>query len=100
MNGQPLMTTLAGSGPQSFSLSASPNAVAIAKGGVGGTSTITIIPVNGFSGTVTLTVSGLPTGVTASFSPNPATSTSTLTLTASKTAKKGTVTGFSSGARK
>ncbi len=77
---------------QSFTLAATPNAVTIAKGGASGTSTVTITPVNGFSGNVSLTTSGLPTGVTASFSPNPATTTSTLTLTASKTAKAGTVT--------
>ena len=75
-----------------FTLSASPNAVAIAQGGASGTSTVTIIPVNGFSGNVTLTASGLPKGVTASFSPNPATSTSILTLTASATATKETAT--------
>jgi len=78
--------------PSDFTLSASPNAVAIAQGGASGTSTITILPVNGFSGNVTLTASGLPKGVTASFSPNPATSTSILTLTASATATKETAT--------
>jgi hypothetical protein len=77
---------------QSFTLSAAPNAVTIAKGGASGASTVTIAPVNGFSGNVTLAASGLPTGVTASFSPNPATSTSVLTLTASSTAKAGTAT--------
>jgi hypothetical protein len=77
---------------QSFTLAASPNAVTIAKGGASGTSTITITPVNGFAGNVTLAASGLPTGVTAAFSPNPATTSSVLTLTASKTAKVGTVT--------
>src|SRR5208283_2083135 len=75
----------------SFSLSASQNAVTITQGGQG-TSTITITPLNGFSGSVTLSASGLPNGVTAAFSPNPATSSSTLTLTASATAAKGTVT--------
>ncbi len=77
---------------QSFTLSASPSAVSIAKGGASGTSTITITPVNGFSGNVTLTTSTLPKGVTASFSPNPATSTSVLTFTASTTATAGTKT--------
>jgi len=77
---------------QSFTLSASPNTVTVAKGGASGTSTITITPVNGFSGSVTLSTSTLPKGVTASFSPNPATSSSVLTLTASKTAKAGPVT--------
>jgi hypothetical protein len=76
---------------QSFSLSASPNAVTITQGSQG-TSTITITPLNGFSGSVTLSASGLPNGVTAAFSPNPATSSSTLTLTASATAATGTAT--------
>jgi subtilase family serine protease len=77
---------------QSFTLAASPSSVSIAKGGASGTSTITITPVNGFSGSVTLSNSTLPKGVTAQFSPNPATSTSILTLTAAKTAKAGTST--------
>ena len=47
------------------------------------TSTITVVAANGFNGAVTLAASGLPTGVTAAFSPNPTTSTSTLTFTAS-----------------
>jgi len=74
-----------------FTLSASPNAVTIGQG-ASGTSTITITPLNGFSGNVKLAASRLPNGVSASFSPNPATSTSTLTLTASETALTGTVT--------
>lgn len=59
-----------------------------------GTSTITIAPQNGFSGSVSLSASGLPSGVTAAFNPNPATSSSTLILTASATATPfaGTVT--------
>jgi len=75
-----------------FSLSASPNNVTITQGGSSGTSTITITPSNGFTGNVTLTATGLPNGVTAIFSPNPATTTSTLTLAASATAATGTVT--------
>ena len=47
------------------------------------TSTITIAPANGFNAAVTLAASGLPSGVTATFNPNPATTSSTLTLTAS-----------------
>jgi hypothetical protein len=46
----------------------------------------------GFTGNVTLSVSGLPSGVTGAFSPNPTTSTSTLTLTASGSAATGTST--------
>src|SRR5208282_1750480 len=74
-----------------FSLTANPTSVSIAQGGTG-TSTITVVPENGFSGSVTLSASGLPSGVTAQFSPNPATSTSTLTLTVSGGAATGTST--------
>ena len=77
---------------QSFKLSASPTTLSVARGATGGKSTITITPVNGFSGSVTLAASGLPTGVTASFSVNPATTKSVVTLTASKTAASGTYT--------
>jgi hypothetical protein len=59
--------------------------------GSSGTSTITITPETGFTGSVTLSATGLPSGVTAAFSPNPATGTSQLTLTASSTATTGTV---------
>src|SRR5207237_2476190 len=68
-----------------YTVSASPSSLTITQGG-SGTSTITLTPRNGFSGSVSLSASGLPSGVTASFSPNPATTTSTLTLTASSTA--------------
>ncbi|HXY23833.1 MAG TPA: putative Ig domain-containing protein [Candidatus Acidoferrum sp.] len=74
-----------------FSLSASPTSVTIGQGG-SGTSTITVNPTNGFNGSVSLTASNLPTGVTAAFSSPGATTTSTLTLTASGTATTGTVT--------
>jgi subtilase family serine protease len=79
------------SGGGSFTLSASPSSLTITQGG-NGTSTITVTDAGGFAGSVTLAASGLPSGVTANFSPNPTTSTSTLTLTASATATTGTVT--------
>ena len=82
----------------SFTLSASPSSLTITQGS-SGTSTITVTDVGGFTGSVTLAASGLPSGVTASFSTNPTTSTSTLTLTASSTATTGaatvTITGTS-----
>ncbi len=78
-------------GTPDFSLSASPSTLTVSQGSTG-TSTITIVPVNGFSGNVTLSASGLPSGVSAGFSPNPATSNSTLTLTASAGAATGTST--------
>ncbi len=75
----------------SFTLSASPSSVNITQVS-NGTSTLTITPQNGFSGSVALSASGLPSGVTASFNPNPATTASTLTLTAGASAATGTVT--------
>ena len=74
-----------------FTLSASPTSLTITRSSHGAT-TITITPSNGFAGSVTLSASGLGTGVTASFSPNPATGKSTLTLTASSSATTGTRT--------
>jgi len=60
--------------------------------GNSGSSTITVNPLNGFTGSVTLSNSALPSGVTASFGTNPTTSTSVLTFTASSTATTGTST--------
>jgi hypothetical protein len=63
------------------------------------TDTITIADVSPFSGNVSFSASGLPSGVTASFNTNSATTTGVLTLTASSTATAGTynvtVTGIS-----
>ena len=87
-----LINLLAGSSTPSFTLAASPSSVTITQGGTGGTSTISVTDLGGFSGSVTLAASGLPSGVTASFGTNPTTSTSTLTLTASSTATTGTAT--------
>jgi len=99
-NGSGLINTLAPSASSpTFTLSASPASVTITQGGAGGPSTITVNPVDGFTGSVTLSASPLPSGVTASFSTNPTTSTSVLTLTASSTATTGTtvvtITGVS-----
>lgn len=83
-------------GQPDFSLTAT-NA-SVTPGGTG-TSTITVVPSGGFTGSVTLSVGTLPTGVTAAFSPNPTTGTSTLTFTAAASATTGpatvTVTGTS-----
>jgi hypothetical protein len=74
-----------------FTLSASPTSVTVSQGG-SGSSTVTVHPSNGFTGSVTLSASGLPSGVTASFGTNPTTSTSSVTFTASATAATGTAT--------
>ena len=71
--------------PPSFTLSASPATLPVAQGSSGATA-IQVTGAGGFSGNVTLTASGLPSGVTASFTPNPAASSSVLTLTASSSA--------------
>jgi len=90
-NGAALINALTTPAGPNFTLSASPGSVTITQGS-NGTSTITITPEDGFTGNVSLSASGLPTGVTAGFNPNPATTTSTLTLTASASAATGTVT--------
>src|SRR5205823_1589622 len=82
--------------PPDFSLSVSPGSVTVAQGD-SGTSTITETDLNGFNGSVTLSASGLPNGVTAAFSPDPTTDTSTLTLTASSAATTGTATATVTG---
>ena len=81
-----------------FSLSASPSSLSIRRGG-SGTSTITVNPLNGFGGSVSLSASGFSKGVSASFNPSSTTTRSILTLVVSSTASLGnsrvTVTGTS-----
>jgi len=86
-----IINLLAGSATPSFTLSDSPTSLTITQGS-SGSSTITVTDLNGFSGSVTLAASGLPSGVTATFGTNPTTGTSVLTLTASATATTGTST--------
>ncbi len=50
--------------------------------GTSQTNNVDITPINGFTGSVTFSITGLPTGVTASFAPNPATTSTIMTLTA------------------
>jgi subtilase family serine protease len=61
--------------------------------------TVAVTGVNGLTGNVALSASGLPSGVTAAFSPNPAAAngTSQLTLTTSGTATIGTSTATITG---
>jgi kumamolisin len=94
-NGANLINALAPtSATPNFTISASPTSVSVAQGS-SGTSTITSNFVNGFASAVALTASGVPTGVTASFSPTSITSsggTSTLTLQVASTTATGTYT--------
>ena len=80
-----------------FTISASPASLTVTQGSHG-TSTITITSQNGFNSATTLSATGLPSGVTASFATNPVTPpangtvTSVVTLTASATATVGAAT--------
>jgi hypothetical protein len=74
-----------------FTLSPAPASLNIPQGS-SGASAITVGPLSGFSGSVSLAASGLPGGVTASFSPASTTGASTLTLMASASAVTGTST--------
>jgi subtilase family serine protease len=88
-----LISALSGSGTQnpSFSLAASPTSLSVAAGS-SGTSTITSTVSNGFDSAVTLSASGMPSGVTAAFSPSSITGTgsSTAKFTVASTAAAGT----------
>jgi hypothetical protein len=75
-----------------FNISASSPGLTISRGFTG-TDTINLTSVGG-SSSVTLSLSGLPSRVNASFTPNPATATgsSTLSLKVNRFAPKGTYT--------
>ena len=76
-----------------FTATASPPGLSVTHGSSGSTTISTAIS-NGFSSAVSLSAAGLPTGVTASFSPSPiaapGSGSSTLTFTVSNTAITGT----------
>ena len=81
---------LGGAVTPDFSLSISPPSIRVPKAGGSAVYTVTITPTGGFNSPVTLSVSGLPTGTTGAFSPNPATTSSTLTLTVNSSTAAGT----------
>jgi hypothetical protein len=86
------LTVTAGSPPSNdFSMSASPSSVSVVQGAAG-TSSIGTTVVSGSAESIALSISGLPTGVTAGFSPTSVTAggSSTLTLTVGSTAAPGT----------
>ena len=82
-----------------FSLSSSVGSLTLPVGGPSASSTISVVGQNGFNGSVNLSVSGLPSGVTAAFSAASTTTNSVLTFTPSSAAVPGTyvatVTGVS-----
>ena len=82
-----------------FTLSASPTYQSVHVG-VPAIYTVTLNRTGGFSGSVTLSATGLPSGATAAFSPNPVTgASSTLTVQSSSSSPRGnfniTITGVS-----
>jgi subtilase family serine protease len=97
-----LTVTAATSG--AFAISVSPTAGSLGRG-QSGYAVVTTTVSGGFSGVVALSATGLPSGVTGSFSPSsiaaPGSGTSDYTLTVSRTAATGTypitITGTSGG---
>ncbi len=79
--------------PPDFSIAATPSSQTVTAGG-NTTYTATITGLNGFSGSVALTASGLPSGATGVFNPTSVSGSgsSTLTVTTSSTTPAGTNT--------
>jgi len=75
-----------------FSLSASSASLHATRGGASVSDTLTLSASNGYHSSVQLSISGVPTGVSASFSPTSLTpsGTSRLTLRATTAARRGT----------
>jgi uncharacterized membrane protein len=86
--------------PVDFTLNASPSNRTVVAGDSASYS-VAINPTAGFTGQVTLSISGLPGGASGSFAPNPATASSTLSVTTSTSTPAGsytlTITGSSGG---
>jgi subtilase family serine protease len=84
--------------PADFAISVSPSSRTVRRG-QSTTYTVTITPNASFSGGVTLSASGGPTGTTRTFSVNPATTSSVLTVTTTTSAPQAnytlTITGTS-----
>src|SRR3954465_5861452 len=102
----PVLNVIFNPGTQTpdFTLTASPTTVSVVQGGTK-TTTVSTTVSGGFNSAVSLSASGLPAGVTASFSPTsiaaPGSGSSTLPLAASSTATTGsftvTITGTGAG---
>jgi hypothetical protein len=76
-----------------FTLASVPASAAVTQGGAVVTTNINITRTGGFAGSVTLTVTGLTAGLTATFNPASTTgTTSSLSISASATATTGNVT--------
>src|SRR5215469_9068347 len=87
--------TLTVTAPADFTISAAPTSVSVAQGAQG-TSTITTTVSGGFNNAISLSASGVPTGTTVSFSPNPiaapGSGSSTMTIAVGSSTAVGTYT--------
>ena len=79
-----------------LAVSAAPSSITISRGG-NAAYAVSVTPINGFTGPVTLTANSLPSGAKATFSPNPvtistSTVSSTFTISTTRSIKPGTYT--------
>jgi hypothetical protein len=93
--GTGLINALAGSAPSpSFTISASPSSQTVTQGNAA-SYTATVTPSGGFTASVSLSASGLPSGASATFSPNPisgGSGSSTMSVTTASNTPTGTYT--------
>jgi len=87
--GSNTINALAGVGTNDFTVSATPTLVSTIRGGVS-TSIVSVIPMNGLSGSISLSISNLPSGVSAVFGSVNVTTNTVLTITAGNNATIGT----------
>src|SRR5438445_381721 len=74
-----------------FSLSASPPSQTVTQGNGAGYN-LSVTPIAGFAGSVTLSAGGVPSGASATFSPNPTSGSSAMFVSTSATTPAGTYT--------
>jgi uncharacterized membrane protein len=88
-----LTLTITAQGQPNFALSASPSLLSIVQG-TQGTSTLTTTVRNGFNNSISLSATGMPSGITVNFNPvtipAPGAGTSTMTITVSSSTPSGT----------
>jgi hypothetical protein len=83
--------TILGATAPNFTITATPNTLVIIPG-VASAYSVTVTPLNGFTGVVTFAASGLPVGVTGTFSPTSVTNSgaTSMTITSTTTTALGT----------
>ncbi len=91
-NGTGLINTLTSVADFAISMAAGSSPMTITRNGSAGTAYIPVAAYNGFTGTVTLTATNLPYGVTAAATSGTSSTPGTVTFTPSSTAQPGTYT--------